>query len=452
MPRREIIQIHIGQAGVNLAESCWELFCLEHGISLDGNIVGESRCHIDDSFSSYFTVSAAGTVEPRTIMIDLEPSAINNVKIGHLQKIFDHTKFVTGKEDTANIYTAGYCGHGRELYHLAVDCIRLLAEKCNNLEGFVLFRCFGGGTGSGFSSQLLEHISERYNKQIIMEFGVFPSPNVSPVIIEPYNTVLTTHASMENEDCCFILDNGAGYDILVKNIDEDDALTYKGINRLFAQVIASATSSLRFQGPINVSLEEFQKNIVPYPRIHYPLITYSPVINVNRPAYEELTLAQMTERCFHPDTSLVKCDPRTGKYLNAWFLYRGQVNPTDINSAITWVKAQHSKQFINWCPVGFKIGLNYNAIETVPKGHLGSPARDCTIVSNNSAIKEIWERLITKYDMMLNRKAYLYHYLSEGLEESEFHDARENLLYLIDDYREVEIEVEDPDSYEDGDG
>ena len=29
---REVISIHIGQAGVQTGNSCWELYCLEHGI------------------------------------------------------------------------------------------------------------------------------------------------------------------------------------------------------------------------------------------------------------------------------------------------------------------------------------------------------------------------------------------------------------------------------------
>ena len=29
---REVISIHIGQAGVQVGNACWELYCLEHGI------------------------------------------------------------------------------------------------------------------------------------------------------------------------------------------------------------------------------------------------------------------------------------------------------------------------------------------------------------------------------------------------------------------------------------
>jgi len=35
---REIISIHIGQAGIQVGNSCWELYCLEHGINPDGTM------------------------------------------------------------------------------------------------------------------------------------------------------------------------------------------------------------------------------------------------------------------------------------------------------------------------------------------------------------------------------------------------------------------------------
>ena len=35
---REVISVHIGQAGVQMGSACWELYCLEHGINPDGSI------------------------------------------------------------------------------------------------------------------------------------------------------------------------------------------------------------------------------------------------------------------------------------------------------------------------------------------------------------------------------------------------------------------------------
>ena len=36
--QRECISVHVGQAGVQMGNACWELYCLEHGIQPDGVI------------------------------------------------------------------------------------------------------------------------------------------------------------------------------------------------------------------------------------------------------------------------------------------------------------------------------------------------------------------------------------------------------------------------------
>ena len=110
---------------------------------------------------------------------------------------------------------------------------------------------------------------------------LFFTLQVSTAIVEPYNALLFTHTTLEQVDVEFLVDNQAIYDLCKKNLDIDRP-TYSNLNRLIAQIISSITASLRFDGALNVDLNEFQTNLVPYPRIHFPLATYSPVISADK--------------------------------------------------------------------------------------------------------------------------------------------------------------------------
>ena len=86
-------------------------------------------------------------------------------------------------------------------------------QQANSLQGFFVFHSFGGGTGSGFSSLLMERLQDEFGKKCKLEISIYPSPHICTAIVEPYNSVLTTHNSMDNVDCSFIFDNQAIYDI-----------------------------------------------------------------------------------------------------------------------------------------------------------------------------------------------------------------------------------------------
>ena len=74
---REIISIHIGQAGVQMGNACWELYCLEHGIQPDGQMpVDKTAEDFDDSFNTFFSETNGGKHVPRAIFVDLEPSVL----------------------------------------------------------------------------------------------------------------------------------------------------------------------------------------------------------------------------------------------------------------------------------------------------------------------------------------------------------------------------------------
>ena len=136
-------------------------------------------------------------------------------------------------------------------------CFISQADQCTGLQGFLVFHSFGGGTGSGFTSLLMERLSVDYGKKSKLEFSIYPAPQVATAVVEPYNSILTTHTTLEHSDCAFMVDNEAIYDICRRNLDIERP-TYTNLNRLIGQIVSSITASLRFDGALNVDLTEFQ--------------------------------------------------------------------------------------------------------------------------------------------------------------------------------------------------
>ncbi|XP_020623526.1 tubulin alpha-1D chain-like [Orbicella faveolata] len=377
---RECISVHVGQAGVQIGNACWELYCLEHGIQPDGQMPSDKTIGGgDDSFNTFFSETGAGKHVPRAVFVDLEPTVVDEVRTGTYRQLFHPEQLMTGKEDAANNYARGHytvgkemidlvldrirkladqCtglqgflifhsfgggtgsgftsllmerlsvdygkksklefsiypapqiatavvepynsiltthttlehyevrtgtyrqlfhpeqlltgkedaannyarGHytvGKEMIDLVLDRIRKLADQCTGLQGFLIFHSFGGGTGSGFTSLLMERLSVDYGKKSKLEFSIYPAPQIATAVVEPYNSILTTHTTLEHSDCAFMVDNEAIYDICRRNLDIERP-TYTNLNRLIGQIVSSITSSLRFDGALNVDLTEFQ--------------------------------------------------------------------------------------------------------------------------------------------------------------------------------------------------
>lgn len=385
---------------------------------------------------------------PRNIFIDLEESVIHDIRQSTYGRLYHPEQMMTGKEDAANNYARGHYTVGRQILDQVTMVLGKVVEQCDGLQGFLITHSFGGGTGSGFSSLLMRHLTTDFGKKCKLQFAVYPSPKISTAVVEPYNSILMASSTMESADCCFMMDNEAIYDICTRGLQIDRPV-YRDLNSLVAQAVSSSTASLRFKGTLNVDLNEFQTNLIPYPRVHFPLVSYAPFLCDSKASHAYSTMPEITFECFEPNNMLVKCDPKHGKYMACCMLYRGDVVPNDINTAISAIKSKRHITFVDWCPTGFKIGINQQAPSVLPNGALAPSKRAVCMLANTSSIVEAWARMNYKFDLMYKKRAFVHWFVGEGMEEGEFNEAREDLAVLEKDYVEI---VGDTVDYSDEDG
>merc|ERR1711933_552541 len=161
-----------------------------------------------------------GRYVPRAILMDLEPGTMDSVRAGPFGQLFRPDNFVFGQTGAGNNWAKGHYTEGAELIDSVLDVVRKEAEGCDCLQGFQMCHSLGGGTGSGMGTLLISKVREEYPDRIMATYSVFPSPKVSDVVVEPYNSMLSIHQLIENADEVSVIDNEALYDLAVSTLKE----------------------------------------------------------------------------------------------------------------------------------------------------------------------------------------------------------------------------------------
>ena len=439
------IVIQVGQCGNQIGSRFWDLALREHSQYNKHGLYDESLStffrNVDVSKKGYREIPLGTghekicTLRARAVLVDMEEGVVNSLVKSPLGDLFDSRQLITDVSGSGNNWAVGHYMYGDRYKEKIFDILRHETEKCDCLQSFFVFHSMGGGTGSGLGSRILSLLRDEYRHVYRFSFPVFPSVE-DDVITSPYNSVLALRMLTEMSDCVLPFDNEALIDItkLTSGSRKKDPLKkekpFDKMNDIIAGLLLNLTSSARFEGTLNVDLNEIAMNMVPFPRMQYLISSMAPLYMPKDVGMAIRKIDQMFAETFSKEFQLLKVQPKQHLYLACALLVRGRVSLSDIRRNIDRLNATIS--FAHWNEKGWKIG------------HCATPPVDkpysLLTLANNTSILVYFERIKDKFLKLYKRRAHIHHYLgTEGMEIGCFEDSINSLLGLIEEYRKVEI-------------
>ncbi|CAD7090505.1 unnamed protein product [Hermetia illucens] len=426
---REIVTFHVGNCGNQIGRQFWELIADEHGIDSGGHFVGHHQLQAE-RLNVYFNEGRNRFIA-RAVCLDGDPEGIARLQNYPSGKLFNPENMVAGFSSNDNNFAKGYFTEGAELMDIVLESARKEAESCDLLQGFQIVHSIGGGTGSGTTALLVKNLAEEYPDNLISTYTVIPSPKVSNIVVEPYNSILGLPQLIENTHmtCCY--DNDALHDICVKTL-KLSAASYNDMNFIISHTIAGLTACFRFPGQLNSDLHKLYTNMVPFPNYHFFVPSFAPLMSTHRAKMTKLTVAEIVYQVFNSNNWLVSCDTARGKFLTAAAVFRGRMSPKEVDVQMKNVQRKNQNYFVEWIPNNIK-----SAICDIPPKGLKMSA---TFIANITSVQHVFHRLHKQFDALFRRRGHVHWYIGEGMEEAEIIEAGNSVKQFFKGYQGLEAE------------
>ncbi|XP_056672697.1 tubulin gamma-1 chain-like isoform X3 [Monodelphis domestica] len=374
---------------------------------------------------------------PRAVLLDLEPRVIHSILNSPYAKLYNPENIYLSEHGggAGNNWASGF-SQGEKIHEDIFDIIDREADGSDSLEGFVLCHSIAGGTGSGLGSYLLERLNDRYPKKLVQTYSVFPNQDeMSDVVVQPYNSLLTLKRLTQNADCVVVLDNTALNRIATDRLHIQNP-SFSQINQLVSTIMSASTTTLRYPGYMNNDLIGLIASLIPTPRLHFLMTGYTPLTTDQSVAsVRKTTVLDVMRRLLQPKNVMVSTgrDRQTNHcYIAILNIIQGEVDPTQVHKSLQRIRERKLANFIPWGPASIQVALSRKS-PYLPSAHRVSGL----MMANHTSISSLFESTCHQYDKLRKREAFLEQFRKEDIFKENFDEldtSREIVQQLIDEY------------------
>ncbi|KAJ1546400.1 Tubulin epsilon chain [Nowakowskiella sp. JEL0078] len=355
----------------------------------------------------------------------MEEGVIRQIRQSRLAEFFDDSQYIISNSGSGNNWSVGHRVYGAEYGETILESLRKQAEYCDSLQSFFVIKSMGGGTGSGLGSYIIEMLADEFPDVYRFVTTVCPSGD-DHVVTSPYNSLI------ESADCVIPIENQALLDIhdriVLQNsserkrgsaLSESSTVEFKelfkpkpfdSMNNIVANLLMNMTSSMRFEGTMNVDIGDIATNLVPFPRLKFLVSSMTPLYSLTNVKIPPRRLDQMFTDAFSKESQLIKADSRSNLCeIKSWgacaLILRGDVEISDIRRNID--KFRSTMRFASWNLEAWKTGI-------------------CSVppLVNRSMISKFFQ-------------ANLHHYL-DNMDVDDFINARDRVKDLLFEYQSMD--------------
>ncbi|CAG5095122.1 Similar to TUBG1: Tubulin gamma-1 chain (Homo sapiens) [Cotesia congregata] len=379
----EMITLQLGQCGNQIGFEFWKRLCAEHGISPEG-ILEEFATEGTDRKDVFFYQSDDEHYIPRAVLLDLEPRVIHTIMNSPYSKLYN----------PENIYLSKH----------------------------------GGGA---------ESLADRFPKKLIETYSVFPNQDeISDVVVQPYNSLLTLKRLTQCADCVVVLDNTALNRIASDRLHIQNP-SFTQINKLVSTIMSVSTTTLRYPSYMNNDLVGLIAPLIPTPRLHFLMTGYTPLTTDQEgQSVRKTSVLDVMRRLLQPKNMMVSTalDRNASHcYISILNIIQGEVDPTQVHKSLQRIRERKLAQFIPWGPASIQVALSRKS-PYIQSAHRVSGL----MLANHTNISSLFDRALQQYDKLRKREAFLEQFKKEKMFEDnldELDNSREVVECLVKEYQ-----------------